>query len=128
MAKQCLAERGIVGDAAFHGVGLLRADDGVEFLVARFHVLDLDGAAEADLALGVLCLVNNDGVGENIFNLGDAAIKLGLLVLGFVVFGELPDGLSLIGYIIICGISLLMYMYNMGYLKIRKDATHHEQD
>jgi NADH:ubiquinone oxidoreductase subunit 5 (subunit L)/multisubunit Na+/H+ antiporter MnhA subunit len=34
----------------------------------------------------------------------------------------LPDSLSLIGYIIICGISLLMYMYNMGYLKIRKDA------
>lgn len=49
-------------------------------------------------------------------------------VLGFIVFGELPDGLSLIGYIIICGISLLMYMYNMGYLKIRKDAKHHEQD
>ena len=49
-------------------------------------------------------------------------------VLGFVVFGELPDGLSLIGYIIICGISLLMYMYNMGYLKIRKDLKHHEQD
>lgn len=47
-------------------------------------------------------------------------------VLGFAVFGELPDGLSLIGYIIICGISLLMYMYNMGYLKIRKDAKHHE--
>ena len=91
MAKQRLAERGVVGDAAFHGVGLLRANDGVKLLVARFHVLDLDGAAEADLALGVLCLVNNDGVGENIFNLGDAAIKLGLLVLGFVIFAVLRE-------------------------------------
>ena len=91
MAKQCLAERGIVGNAAFHGVGLLRTDDGVKLLVTRLHILDLDGAAEADLALGVLCLVNNDGMGENIFNLGDAAIKLGLLVLGLVVFAVLGE-------------------------------------
>ena len=30
-------------------------------------------------------------MGENIFNLGDAAIKLGLLVLGFVVFAVLRE-------------------------------------
>jgi len=30
-------------------------------------------------------------VGENIFNLGDAAIELGLLVLGFVVFAVLGE-------------------------------------
>lgn len=49
-------------------------------------------------------------------------------LLGFVVFGQLPDGMSLVGYMIICGISVLMYLYNMGYLKIRKDTSHHEQD
>ena len=48
-------------------------------------------------------------------------------ILGFFAFGQIPDGLSLIGYVIICGISILMYMYNMGYLKLTKGTTvHHE--
>ncbi|WP_418482349.1 DMT family transporter [Frisingicoccus sp.] len=48
-------------------------------------------------------------------------------ILGFFAFGQIPDGLSLIGYMIICGISILMYMYNMGYLKLTKGTTvHHE--
>ena len=48
-------------------------------------------------------------------------------ILGFFAFGQIPDGLSLIGYVIICGISILMYMYNMGYLKLTKVTTvHHE--
>ena len=38
-------------------------------------------------------------------------------ILGFIVFGQLPDGLSFIGYTIICGVSVLMYVYNMGYFK-----------
>lgn len=49
-------------------------------------------------------------------------------VLGFVVFGQMPDGMSIVGYVLICGVSVLMYLYNMGYLKIRKEKTHHEQD
>ena len=49
-------------------------------------------------------------------------------VLGFVVFGQVPDGMSIVGYVLICGVSVLMYLYNMGYLKIRKEKTHHEQD
>ena len=44
-------------------------------------------------------------------------------ILGFFAFGQIPDGLSLIGYVIICGISILMYMYNMGYLKLTRCAT-----
>ena len=48
-------------------------------------------------------------------------------ILGFFAFGQIPDGLSLIGYVIICGISILIYMYNMGYLKLTKGTTvHHE--
>lgn len=48
-------------------------------------------------------------------------------ILGFIAFGQIPDSLSIIGYIIICGISVLMYMYNMGYLKFTKGTTtHHE--
>ena len=38
-------------------------------------------------------------------------------VLGFIAFGQLPDALSFVGYTIICGVSILMYVYNMGYFK-----------
>ena len=47
-------------------------------------------------------------------------------IFGFIAFGQLPDGMSLIGYLIICGISVLMYLYNMGRLNLRKDTLHHE--
>lgn len=40
-------------------------------------------------------------------------------VFGFAAFGQLPDRMSLIGYVIICGVSVMMYLYNMGYLKKR---------
>lgn len=36
-------------------------------------------------------------------------------LLGFLAFGQLPDGLSLIGYGVICGASVFMYLYNTGY-------------
>ena len=42
-------------------------------------------------------------------------------VLGFIAFGQLPDTLSLIGYVIICGVSVIMYLYNMGYFNKRKN-------
>ena len=107
MAEQRLAERRVVGDAALHGVGLLRADDGVELLVTGLHILNLDGAAEADLAFGVLGLVDDDGVGKDVLDLGDAAVELGLLVLGlvvFAVFGKVAEGarlLDLLGYFLL---------------------------
>lgn len=33
-------------------------------------------------------------------------------LLGFLFFMQIPDALSVIGYIVICGISLLMFLYN----------------
>lgn len=42
-------------------------------------------------------------------------------LLGFIAFGTLPDGMSAIGYLIIIGISVIMYLYNMGILKIGKE-------
>ena len=33
-------------------------------------------------------------------------------LLGFFFFMQIPDALSVIGYIVICGISLLMFLYN----------------
>lgn len=44
-------------------------------------------------------------------------------ILGFIAFGQLPDGLSFIGYVIICGVSVIMYLYNMGYFNKNKLNT-----
>ena len=33
-------------------------------------------------------------------------------ILGFFLFGQIPDGLSFIGYFVICGVSVLMFFYN----------------
>lgn len=33
-------------------------------------------------------------------------------LLGFLLFGQLPDGFSLLGYLIICAMALLMFLYN----------------
>ena len=34
------------------------------------------------------------------------------LLLGFLVFGQLPDGYSLLGYVIIIAVAILMFLYN----------------
>ena len=33
-------------------------------------------------------------------------------ILGFFMFGQIPDGLSVLGYIVICGVSVAMFCYN----------------
>ena len=43
-------------------------------------------------------------------------------LLGLIVLGEIPDWLSLAGYAIIIGASVLNYLYNNNYLKFRKKA------
>ena len=41
-------------------------------------------------------------------------------LLGLIVLGEIPDMLSIIGYAIIIGASLLNYLYNNNYLRFKK--------
>lgn len=43
-------------------------------------------------------------------------------LLGLIVLGEVPDWLSIIGYAIIIGASVLNYLYNNNYLKFKKKA------
>lgn len=33
-------------------------------------------------------------------------------LLGFALFGQIPDVLSVLGYVVICGVSVLMFLYN----------------
>lgn len=42
-------------------------------------------------------------------------------LLGLLFFGELPDFLSFIGYIIICSMAVLMFLYNNNKLKFKKE-------
>ena len=38
-------------------------------------------------------------------------------LLGFFLFDQMPDGWSILGYVIICGVSVLLFFYNNGGLK-----------
>ena len=46
-------------------------------------------------------------------------------VLGFLLFGQIPDGLSVLGYVVICGVSVLMFLYNRT-LESREQARGHD--
>lgn len=41
-------------------------------------------------------------------------------ILGFFLFGQIPDAFSVIGYILICGMAIYMFLYNTGRLKRTK--------
>ena len=89
------AERAVVGDAAHHGVGLLRADDLVFLLLVLLNVKHLDGAADDDDALFDLGLFDDDGVFDQVLHFGDAGVELALLGFRLVilaVFGEVAEG------------------------------------
>ena len=32
--------------------------------------------------------------------------------MGFIAFGDIPDKFSIIGYVIICSVSVAMFLYN----------------
>lgn len=38
-------------------------------------------------------------------------------ILGFCLFGQIPDKYSMIGYVIICGMAVFMFIYNTGKVK-----------
>lgn len=41
-------------------------------------------------------------------------------IMGFFLFGQVPDYLSVIGYILICGMAVYMFLYNTGRLEVLK--------
>ena len=86
LAHHAPAEGGVVGELAFHGVGLLGAGDAVIGAVALL-VLHGHGAAQAHTAGGLVLVLDDDGVEKDVFNLGNAAVELGLLVFGGIVLG-----------------------------------------
>ncbi len=44
-------------------------------------------------------------------------------VLGFLLFGDVPDGFSFLGYLIICGMAVLTFWYNNFYLPRKQNMT-----
>ena len=45
-------------------------------------------------------------------------------IMGFFLFGQIPDALSFIGYLIICGISIAMFLYNTGKWQPKAKPSH----
>ena len=85
-------------NAQVHRIGLLGADDLVDVLIPGVQVLDADTAAQADVARLLIRFFNDNGVGQDILHLGDAAIELGLLVFAssYSLFSERsPKGAGL---------------------------------
>lgn len=45
-------------------------------------------------------------------------------IMGFFLFGQIPDYLSVVGYVLICGMAIYMFLYNTGKLKgSKKEAS-----
>lgn len=44
-------------------------------------------------------------------------------ILGFFVFGDLPDVFSIIGYVLICGAGVFMFLYNNGKLSRKSSSS-----
>ncbi len=44
-------------------------------------------------------------------------------ILGYIMFGDTPDVLSIIGYILICGAGIAMYFYNKNKDKVKKNVN-----
>ena len=44
-------------------------------------------------------------------------------ILGFFLFGQIPDIYSGLGYVIICGMAIVMFLYNTGKFKIMKKSS-----
>ena len=44
-------------------------------------------------------------------------------VLGFILFGQLPDGLSVLGYILICGTGVATFLYNRRQDRLQADSV-----
>ena len=91
LADDGAAKGRVVGDAQVHRIGLLGADDLVDVLIPGVKVLDADTAAQADVARLLIRFFNDNGVGQDILHLGDAAIELGLLVFRLVIFAVLRE-------------------------------------
>lgn len=43
-------------------------------------------------------------------------------VMGYFLFSQIPDSYSVIGYLLICGMAIFMFLYNTGQLKTLKQA------
>ena len=39
-------------------------------------------------------------------------------VLGFVIFGQVPDRFSVLGYVMICAMAVVMFLFNRKYIQI----------
>ena len=85
MALERKAERAVVRNAAFHGVGLLRADDGVLLFDVLVNIEHAHAAADGHDVRRDFDLFHDLSVLDQVRDLGNAGVELALLRLGLVV-------------------------------------------
>ena len=88
LSHQAAAKGGFVRNTAENGVGFLAADDLIGLFVFLAHFADGHAAAHGDRAAG-RHVFENDGVFDQVLDLGDLGIELALLGLRFIVFAVL---------------------------------------
>ena len=91
------------------------------FLIFDFHRMDwqqilmllLTGVAATGGQFGITAAYSHAPARE--ISVYDYSQIIFAAVLGFVVFGQIPDLLSWLGYIVICSMAVLMFLYNRGH-------------
>ena len=87
-------------------------------MIADFHPITLSqflilmgaGAGAAGGQFGITAAYRYAPAGE--ISIYDYSTVFFAAIWGFLAFGEVPDGLSIVGYIMIFAMSLLMFLYN----------------
>lgn len=91
------------------------------FLLFDFHPMDLEqvtmlllaGLAAAGGQFGITAAYSHAPARE--ISVYDYSQIIFSALLGFVVFGQMPDALSWLGYVIICSMAVMMFLYNRNH-------------
>ena len=106
LPDQSAAERRLIGNAAQHRVCFLAADDLIGLLVLLADLADGNAASHGNGAAG-RHVFQNDGVFDQVFDLGDFGIQLALLGFCFVIFAVLRQIAEGTGFLDLLGNLLL---------------------
>jgi drug/metabolite transporter (DMT)-like permease len=115
---RCLGKRGERGPMIVFFFSVFSCLAAVPFMIADFHPITLSqflilmgaGAGAAGGQFGITAAYRYAPAGE--ISIYDYSTVFFAAIWGFLAFGEVPDGLSIVGYIMIFAMSLLMFLYN----------------
>lgn len=115
---RCLGKRGERGPMIVFFFSVFSCLAAVPFIIADFQPITLTqflilmgaGAGAAGGQFGITAAYKYAPAGE--ISIYDYSTVFFAAIWGFLAFGEVPDALSILGYGLIFGMSLLMFIYN----------------